>query len=125
MTTCTYKINTFVYKQDYYEKSRIYTTRKGDEMMDNAVMNEDELEATIEMLCRSKASELRLIGYERVTSRDVWKCVSHNYADIKLPQLHQLVNDILSLHATEFMNYMTVSAYRGLDIELAKNARFL
>lgn len=76
-------------------------------------MNDVELEQSIEMLCRSKAEELRLVGYEYVTSKDVWNCVSHKYEKQGIPPLHQLVNDILSLKATSFMNFMTVSAYRG------------
>ena len=75
-------------------------------------MNDVELEQSIEMLCRSKAEELRLVGYEYVTSKDVWNCVSHKYEKQGIPPLHQLVNDILSLKATSFMNFMTVSAYR-------------
>ncbi|WP_211747569.1 post-transcriptional regulator [Paenibacillus sp. Marseille-Q4541] len=76
-------------------------------------MDAHELEKAIELLCSSKAEELQLVGYEYVTSKDVWNCVSHKYEKQGIPPLHQLVNDILSLKATSFMNYMTVSAYRG------------
>ena len=76
-------------------------------------MNDVGVGTVNEMLCRSKAEELRLVGYEYVTSKDVWNCVSHKYEKQGIPPLHQLVNDILSLKATSFMNFMTVSAYRG------------
>ncbi|WP_018753203.1 post-transcriptional regulator [Paenibacillus sanguinis] len=76
-------------------------------------MTEQQLNEAIEGLCRSKAEEFRLIGYEQVTGADIWECVSYKYEKSGPPPLHQLVNDILSLKATQFMNYMTISAYRG------------
>lgn len=80
-------------------------------------LNEKELNEAIEGLCRSKAEEFRLIGYEHVTGPDVWECVSQNYEINGFPPMHQLVNDILSLKATQFMNYMTISAFRGSRFE--------
>lgn len=76
-------------------------------------MDAYELEEAIELLCLSKAEEFQLVGYEHVTSKDVWKCVSHKYEKQGIPPLHQLVNDILSLKSTSFMNYITISAYRS------------
>ncbi|WP_160034389.1 post-transcriptional regulator [Paenibacillus sp. An7] len=76
-------------------------------------MDAHELENAIELLCCSKAEELQLVGYQYVTSKDVWNCVSRKYEKQGIPPLHQLVNDILSLKATSFMNFMTISAYRG------------
>lgn len=76
-------------------------------------LNERELNDAIENLCRSKAEEFRLIGYEHVTGAEIWNCVSQKYDKDGIPPMHQLVNDILSLKVTQFMNYMTISAYRG------------
>lgn len=76
-------------------------------------LNERELNDAIENLCRSKAEEFRMIGYEHVTGAEVWECVSQKYDKNGIPPMHQLVNDILSLKVTQFMNYMTISAYRG------------
>lgn len=76
-------------------------------------LTEQELNEAIESLCRSKAEEFRLIGYEHVTGSEVWECVSQKYEKEGTPPMHQLVNDILSLKVTQFMNYMTISAYRG------------
>lgn len=76
-------------------------------------MSEKQLNEAIESLCISKAEEFRLIGYEQVTGRDIWECVSQKYEKEGFPPLYQLVNDILSLKATQFMNYMTISAFRG------------
>ncbi|CAM4358916.1 hypothetical protein HMSSN036_73290 [Paenibacillus macerans] len=76
-------------------------------------LTEQELNEAIESLCRSKAEEFRLIGYEHVTGPEIWECVSQKYEKEGIPPMHQLVNDILSLKVTQFMNYMTISAYRG------------
>lgn len=74
---------------------------------------EEELNAMIEDLCRSKAEEFRLIGYEHVQAKDIWDCVSAKYAKTGEPRLHQMVNDILSLKTTQFMNALTISAMKG------------
>lgn len=76
-------------------------------------LSEKELNEAIEELCRSKAEEFRMIGYEHVTGPDIWECVSQNYEKHGFPPMYQLVNDILSLKVTQFMNYMTISAFRG------------
>ncbi|GIO35624.1 hypothetical protein J41TS12_04850 [Paenibacillus antibioticophila] len=78
---------------------------------------EEQLNEAIESLCQSKAEEFRLIGYEHVSGLDIWECVSQKYEKEGYPPLHQMVNDILSLKVTQFMNYMTISAYRGSRFE--------
>lgn len=82
--------------------------------MESAVWNYDELGEEFEAMCCSKAEEFRLLGYEYVTGKDIWDCISRNYAKDGRPALHKLVNDIYSLKANNYMNYLTISAYRGL-----------
>ncbi|CAM4131270.1 post-transcriptional regulator [Paenibacillus alkaliterrae] len=76
-------------------------------------MEDEELNRVIEELCESKAEEFRLIGYEQVTGKEVWECVNEKYIKKGQPELHEIVNDILSLKVTRFMNFMTLSAYKG------------
>ncbi|MFX3634876.1 MAG: post-transcriptional regulator [Candidatus Pristimantibacillus sp.] len=76
-------------------------------------MGDEELSEVFEQLCLSKAEEFQLIGYEHVTGKEVWECVNSKYIKTGQPELHQVVNDILSLKVTKFMNFMTLSAYRG------------
>ena len=78
--------------------------------------SEEELQLIIEELCSKKVEEFALYGYENVSSREIWKCVSEKYNGA-LPPLHQLVNDILSLKASKFMNWMTLNAYKGVDLD--------
>ncbi|WP_150266581.1 post-transcriptional regulator [Paenibacillus tepidiphilus] len=84
--------------------------------MESADWEYDELSADIEAMCDSKAEEFRLLGYEYVTGKDIWECVSRSYAKEGKPPLHKLVNDIYSLKAGTYMNYLTISAYRGLNL---------
>ena len=76
-------------------------------------MADEELSQMIEELCNSKAEEFRMIGYEHVTGQEVWECVSEKYKKTGQPELHELVNDILSLKVMKFMNFVTISAYKG------------
>lgn len=75
--------------------------------------SEEEMNAMIEQLCESKADEFRLIGYDRVSGQDIWECVSDKYHKTGMPPLYVVVNDILSLKVTQFMNYITLNMYRG------------
>lgn len=77
---------------------------------DEAYMNQ-----VIEELCVSKAEEFRILGYEHVTGADVWQCVSEAYNKTGVPRLHRVVNDILTLKITTFMNQMTLNAYKGIE----------
>ncbi|MEB3102029.1 post-transcriptional regulator [Ferviditalea candida] len=76
-------------------------------------LSEEELTQFMEELCNSKAEEFMLLGYENVTGKDIWAFVSDQYRD-GLPQLHRVVNDILSLKVTKYMNWMTLNAYKGI-----------
>ncbi|WP_394297948.1 post-transcriptional regulator [Gordoniibacillus kamchatkensis] len=52
-------------------------------------LDENELNEMIEGLCHSKAEEFRMLGYEHVTGREVWECVSDKYGKKGYPPLHQ------------------------------------
>lgn len=76
-------------------------------------MNTDELSKQIEEMCKSKAEEFALMGYKRITGKDIWDYVSEKYNQDELPPLHKIVNDILTLKVTTFMNWLTINAYKG------------
>lgn len=78
-----------------------------------AALSEAELNAMVEQLCESKAEEFRMLGYENVSGQDVWECVSDKYHKSGFPPLYAVVNDILSLKITQFMNFITLNMYRG------------
>ncbi|MFD2670450.1 post-transcriptional regulator [Marinicrinis sediminis] len=76
-------------------------------------LSESELNHWIEQLCLSKAEEFHLLGYAHVEGKEVWECVSEKYEKEGYPALHKMVNDIMSLKVTQFMNWMTMSVYRS------------
>lgn len=86
--------------------------RMTEEIKDD-IPDDEELNGLIENLCKSKAEEFRMLGYEHVTGQDIWECVSDKYQKTGVPALHKIVNDILSLKTTQFMNWMTLQVYRG------------
>ncbi|WP_338134648.1 post-transcriptional regulator [Staphylospora marina] len=75
------------------------------------LLSEKELMRCIEDLCNSKAAEFRMYGYENVTGEQIWACVSENYRR-GWPRLNRLVNDIMSLKANRFMNWLMLSVYK-------------
>ncbi len=75
------------------------------------LLREEELMQSIEDLCNSKAEEFRLYGYKDVTGEQIWACVSENYRR-GWPRLNRLVNDIMSLKANRFMNWLMLSVYK-------------
>lgn len=79
-------------------------------------LTEEQLNALIEQLCLSKADEFKLLGYEHVEGREIWAYVEERYKKSGLPNLNRIVNDILSLKITSFMNWLTLNAYKGTDL---------
>ncbi len=64
-------------------------------------------------LCQSKAEEFALIGYDKINQAEIWRYITSKYKD-GTPQLHRIVNEILSLKITTFMNWETINAYKGI-----------
>jgi hypothetical protein len=79
----------------------------------DAELGEEELNRVVRQLCETKAEEFHLLGYDQVSGPDVWECVSDKYHKKGMPPLHAIVNDILSLRVTQFMNFITLNLYRG------------
>lgn len=94
---------------------REFAARAGDEAFSAGESFSDSgWNEMIESLCESKAEEFRMLGYEQVQSRDIWECVSDKYHKHGMPPLHRIVNDILSLKVTQFMNWNTMNIYKGI-----------
>jgi len=110
------------------EEAELNTARSGDQTgvfesssepdatgreLNDDLIDEDYLNQVIEELCVSKAEEFAMLGYEGVTGKDIWDFVSERYEQKGFPPLHRLINDILSLKPTHYMNWLTLSAYKG------------
>jgi len=75
-----------------------------------------ELTELIESLCQSKIEEFRMLGYEQMTSEELWDCLNSKYAKQGMPRLYELVNDILSMKPNQLMHYLTMSSYKEADL---------
>ncbi|MBW7651394.1 post-transcriptional regulator [Anoxybacillus sp. ST4] len=55
-----------------------------------------------------KVDELKLLGYEQATVEDVWNCLMMKKwkKNNEEKRLFELVNDVLSLRATDYMAYI-------------------
>lgn len=64
----------------------------------------------------SKCEEFHLLGYEMVTTDDIWNCLlaklERQKADLKL---YQIVHEIFRLSVNEYMNWLTIRAYDDTD----------
>lgn len=101
--------------QEQHEQ-RIQHSESSDDSSTEGRLEDEQLNQFIEELCVSKAEEFHLLGYEYVTGEEIWECVSQNYEAQGIPLLHRIVNDILTLKVTRFMNWMTMKAYKLEDI---------
>ncbi|MCP1125312.1 histidine kinase [Bacillus sp. AFS018417] len=69
----------------------------------------------LKIVLESKVEEFQMLGYERVTTEDVWKCLKTRKwkkvaSDVRL---YELVNDVLTLTANDYMTFLTMKAYQA------------
>ncbi|UCZ54358.1 post-transcriptional regulator [Bacillus shivajii] len=72
--------------------------------------------AEVEPVIQSKAEEWNLLGYHRVSKEDVWKCFLEKVKKMEVPDQvrpHWVVSVIFSLKVNDYMNYLTIEAYKG------------
>ncbi|MDM5339233.1 post-transcriptional regulator [Fictibacillus enclensis] len=73
----------------------------------------EELQDQVEPALKSKTEEFHFLGYESVTSEEIWDCVIQKAQKKKVEvRLHVLVGLILNLSLTDFMNWLTLEAYK-------------
>jgi hypothetical protein len=75
-------------------------------------LSDAQLSLFLHDICAAKAEEFRWLGYAAIRAVDVWLCLQERYAKDGLPTLHILVEDIISLQVTEYMNWTTLSLYK-------------
>ena len=68
----------------------------------------------LQVVLESKVEEFQMFGYDRVTDDDIWKFLKVKKwkkidSDVRL---YELVNDVLTVTANEYMTYLTVEAKR-------------
>ncbi|RSL29247.1 hypothetical protein D7Z54_32290 [Salibacterium salarium] len=73
----------------------------------------DVWKSDVEPALKSKVEEYHLLGYKSADEEQVWNCVMEKLEKIEEPiRLHVLVNYILTLKLSEYMNRITVSSYK-------------
>lgn len=79
----------------------------------------DRLKQKFREILESKMDEFHLLGYDSVGIEEIWACVLSKYKG-KIPNDHQLVNDIFSLKPMQLMNWLQMKAFQG-EIDMEKN----
>lgn len=65
----------------------------------------------------SKRKELLVMGYSKTTNNDIWNClVDRVWQGNPDKRLHEVVQDILHLSSSVYMNYLTLSTYQDDDL---------
>ncbi|MFD1362948.1 post-transcriptional regulator [Lentibacillus salinarum] len=76
-----------------------------------------EWKPEIEPALKSKATELRLMGYDKTTSDDVWNCLIEKvWKGTPSKRVYEVVQDIFHLSSNIYMSYLTVTAYKDDDL---------
>lgn len=71
----------------------------------------------VEPFLKSKLEEFLLMGYSRATIEDIWQCLEKNvWKGTPTKKLYEIVQDIMHLRASVYMNYLTVKAYQDDDL---------
>ncbi len=71
----------------------------------------------------SKRKEFFIIGYSKTTNDDIWDClVDRIWEGNPNKRLHEVVQDILHLTSSVYMNYLTLSTYQDDDLMESINA---
>ncbi|MBF0706409.1 post-transcriptional regulator [Alkalihalobacillus hwajinpoensis] len=64
----------------------------------------------------SKRDEFLLLGYSGATMDEIWECLLARLErnnELEEVKLHRLVNEIMRLSVNEYMNWLTIHAYKG------------
>src|SRR5699024_11115522 len=74
----------------------------------------------------SKQNEFRLIGYQEVTTEEIWKCLTEKvWKGNPKKRLHEITKDIFHLSTSTYMSYMTVNALQVEDDDLMNSIQVL
>ncbi|MGC4375845.1 post-transcriptional regulator [Fictibacillus sp. Mic-4] len=83
-----------------------------------AVDEMDQMKEDVKPAIISKLEEFHSLGYESVTEDELWEFILHQSKKKKLQgRLYEVVNCILTLKIHDFMNWLTLEAYKK-DAEL-------
>ncbi|RKL68565.1 hypothetical protein CR203_00485 [Salipaludibacillus neizhouensis] len=71
----------------------------------------------LEPVIESKAEEWHILGYDRVTEKEVWECfltkLEKNKERPEPVRSHWMVAELFHLKANDYMTWLTIEAYKG------------
>ncbi len=78
-----------------------------------------EWKSTVIPALLSKQGEFKLIGYDEVTTKELWECLEARvWKGNPTKRLHEVVQDIFHLPTATYMSFITVNALRSDDDDL-------
>ncbi|RHW40608.1 post-transcriptional regulator [Neobacillus notoginsengisoli] len=74
----------------------------------------DRYRGTLAPFLQSKLEEFRLLGNNSISGEDLWGYLIHKkWRKVKEEkQLHQIVQDVLSVKMSDFISYATIETYK-------------
>jgi Post-transcriptional regulator len=80
----------------------------------------DRFRTPVKPALESKLNEFRMLGYGKITEQELWDfLVKKKWRKVREEtHLYQIVQDILSVHVNEYMNFAAVEALKLTDFDL-------
>jgi hypothetical protein len=100
-------------KRDFWEAVR----------MDNIHVNED-FRTQVQPALKSKLEEFRLLGVDSVSEQGLWGfLVKKKWKKVKHEmKLYEMIQDILSVRVSDYLNYVTIEAYKTSEFSFDNEA---
>lgn len=91
----------------------LFTFRRGTSILEANIRNVNDWRSVIQHVLDSKVEELRLLGYEKANSEEVWQCLLQKvWRKNNEKRLHEVVQDILHLSGNQYMSFLTVEMHQ-------------
>jgi hypothetical protein len=72
----------------------------------------EQFQQFIDEICQRKCDDFAMLGYQGIAHTDILQCVLTRYAKSDWPDLHELVEDVVSLQINDYMTWRSLSVYK-------------
>ncbi|MRH43010.1 hypothetical protein GH741_09960 [Aquibacillus halophilus] len=81
------------------------------------ILHVSQWKEMLKPVLETKVTDLKLMGYSRTTSEDVWNCLTKKvWKGDPEKRLYEVVEDIFHLSSNIYMSYLTVQSYQNNDL---------
>lgn len=88
------------------------TCKQGDRNVERE-MTVKQWKEKLTPVLNSKTNEFLMMGYSQASNDDIWNCLEKRvWKGNPTKRLHEIVQDILHLSSSIYMNYLTINAYQ-------------